>query len=327
MTGLSDNAPDRGRENKGSAQKRSPPFGVPAGPRGPLIHREDKWRAPAGPADNGCALPRILASRWKGADLREQTSEIVGDYHMMSVCIQRSQFSLWLGAKHFPNKQVLPGMIQFTGPALPARIVYHEPYDTLHLRVENSLLREYYEWAHGRRSKSDVILRDPSFSQDPWMERLGLALLSADEISGSYGQLYADSLSLTILSYALALYGESPAPTGRRAEALPKWRLKRAVEFIEAHANKRISLADIADAVGLSRMHFAAQFRKATGYRPHEFVLRRRIERAKIMLTTSTLPIVDVALTLGFSSQAQFTSTFKRFTGSTPHQWRRDSQF
>lgn len=299
---------------------------VLAGPRHPLIYAEDRWRSPVTPADNDWEYPNIMASRWKGADFREQTSEIGGDYHTLSVCIQPSHFSLWLGAKSFPKKQVLPGMIQLTGPALPARIVYHEPYDTLHLCIRNCLLRECIEWSHGKRPKADIVLRDPSFSQDSFIQRLGSALLSVDEIGGICSRLYADSLSLTIVTRVLTLYGETPSVPVRRTEALPKWRLKRAIDFIEAHANTRISLADIADAVGLSRMHFAAQFRKATGYRPHEFVLRRRIDRAKDILATSDFTLVDVALTLGFSSQAHFTSTFRRFTGSTPYQWRRTNQ-
>jgi AraC-like DNA-binding protein len=120
----------------------------------------------------------------------------------------------------------------------------------------------------------------------------------------------------------LDLYGNCPLPTSRKVSPLPKWRLRRAIDFIEAHADGPVALADLAQAAGLTRMYFAAQFRAATGLRPHEYVLRCRIEKAQIMLTTSDAPIADVALTVGFTSQAHFTTVFKRFTSVTPYRWR-----
>jgi AraC-like DNA-binding protein len=69
-------------------------------------------------------------------------------------------------------------------------------------------------------------------------------------------------------------------------------------------------------------MHFASQFRAATNLRPHEFVLRRRVQRAEELLQNTTTPIVEIALSIGFQTQAHFTTIFKRFVGSTPHRWR-----
>jgi AraC family transcriptional regulator len=69
-------------------------------------------------------------------------------------------------------------------------------------------------------------------------------------------------------------------------------------------------------------MHFAAQFRAATGLRPHEYLLRRRIERAQEMLVGTSMSLVDVALSVGFQTQAHFTSVFKRYAGQPPRAWR-----
>ena len=69
-------------------------------------------------------------------------------------------------------------------------------------------------------------------------------------------------------------------------------------------------------------MHFAAQFRAAVGMRPHQYLLKRRIERAEELLKQAGISLVDVALTVGFQTQAHFTTVFKRFAGDTPHQWR-----
>jgi AraC family transcriptional regulator len=115
-------------------------------------------------------------------------------------------------------------------------------------------------------------------------------------------------------------------PRRRRVQALQKWRLRRVFEYVEVHLSARITLAELAGVSGLSRMHFASQFRAATNLRPHEFVLRRRILRAEELLQNTTTPIVEIALTVGFQTQAHFTTIFKRFVGSTPNRWRAINQ-
>ena len=109
---------------------------------------------------------------------------------------------------------------------------------------------------------------------------------------------------------------------GRRIQALQKWRLKRVVDYIDAHISSRITLCDLAGVAGLSRMHFASQFRVATGLRPHEFLLQRRVRRAEELMRDTTMALVEIALTVGFQTQAHFTTVFKRFAGCTPRRWR-----
>ena len=73
-----------------------------------------------------------------------------------------------------------------------------------------------------------------------------------------------------------------------------------------------ISLTDLAAVAGLSRMHFAAQFRRSTGFRPHEYVLDRRIEYARRLLVSSDLSLIEIALSAGFADQAHFSRVFKQ---------------
>jgi AraC family transcriptional regulator len=113
---------------------------------------------------------------------------------------------------------------------------------------------------------------------------------------------------------------------GRQIRALQKWRLKRVIEYVDLHLSDKIRLADLAAIAGLSRMHFASQFRAATGLRPHEFLLRRRVRRAEELLRDGPMTIVEIALTVGFQTQAHFTTVFKRFVGYTPRRWRMASQ-
>ncbi|QOZ27411.1 helix-turn-helix domain-containing protein [Bradyrhizobium sp. CCBAU 51753] len=104
----------------------------------------------------------------------------------------------------------------------------------------------------------------------------------------------------------------------RRVQALQKWRLKRVVDYVDRHIASRITLLDLAAVAGLSRMHFASQFRAATGLRPHEFLLRARVRRAEELMQDPAMTLLEIALAVGFQTQAHFTTVFKRFTGCTP---------
>ncbi len=163
-------------------------------------------------------------------------------------------------------------------------------------------------------------------SSDPVVERLSRALEAAEGSHDGFGNLYADAVRLAIVTRLLTLRSDPEPdldePTARATAALPKWRWKRVVEYVDSHLDETITLADMAAVAGLSRMYFAAQFRAATGIRPHEFLLRRRIDRAKQMLIETEMTLVDVALSVGFQNQAHFTTVFRRFVGETPYRWR-----
>ena len=104
---------------------------------------------------------------------------------------------------------------------------------------------------------------------------------------------------------------------------LPAWRLRRVAEMVNANIFSNITLADMATTAGLSPMYFAAQFKKATGMRPHQYILAKRIEHAKELLRTSESSMLDVALSVGFRTQAHFATIFKQHVMVTPTTWRR----
>jgi AraC-like DNA-binding protein len=151
-------------------------------------------------------------------------------------------------------------------------------------------------------------------------------LLPPLEASKVLRGFYTDALHRTLLDRLAALRIDDGPCDGRRLNPLSKWRLKRVYEFVDANIEERISLTTLAQVAGVSRMYFAAQFREATGLRPHDYVIRRRISLAKELLAGSDRSIVDTALSVGFQTQAHFTTVFKRVEGSTPHRWRELNQ-
>jgi AraC family transcriptional regulator len=94
-------------------------------------------------------------------------------------------------------------------------------------------------------------------------------------------------------------------------------------EYVEEHLDGNPSLAQMAAVVGLNPYHFARQFKAATGLPPHQYVIARRVERAKQLLQSGTdLSLAEVALHAGFLDQSQFCRHFKRLVGVTPGQFR-----
>ncbi len=106
-----------------------------------------------------------------------------------------------------------------------------------------------------------------------------------------------------------------------RASIAP-YRLRRAVEYLDTNLCGDVRLEDVASHAGLSPAHFCRQFKRAVGVSPRRYVLEKRIQRAMELIVDEESSLVEVALSLGFSSQSHFTVTFKKLTGLPPRQYR-----
>lgn len=129
---------------------------------------------------------------------------------------------------------------------------------------------------------------------------------------------------MNIISFDLTLPGEvrlRQDHASMPAHGLNLRARHRVDEFIERHLAERFTLADMADAACMSRFHFSRMFRLTFGVSPMEYVLHRRIERAKPMLLDRRRSIADVAAALGFCDQSHFTRSFRRVTGYPPRQF------
>ena len=104
---------------------------------------------------------------------------------------------------------------------------------------------------------------------------------------------------------------------------LPRAKLRAVIEYIEEHLDAGPTLEQMAAIPRLSPNYFAWQFKRATGLPPHQYVIARRVERAKQLLQTgSDISLAEVAAEAGFSDQSQFSHHFKRLVGVTPGQFK-----
>jgi AraC family transcriptional regulator len=101
-------------------------------------------------------------------------------------------------------------------------------------------------------------------------------------------------------------------------------RLGRLLEYIEDHLADDINVSDLSHAAGIPITEVNSGLRVATGFAPWQFVLLRRVERAKNLLTTSRRAMSEIALECGFSSSQHFATAFKKQVGTTPSVYRRE---
>lgn len=284
------------------------------------IAEATRWRAP--PPAPGQDGQQILLGRWRAlASERREVSACAGDgFHVIGIALRRMDLRFEIGGRTVFDGVVMPGMTNVTEPGTRAACLFRSPFDALHLHVPSTLVAECGQESPG--AGAPFLPSRVSAAPDPVVHSLATALLGAERLGHGFAPAYAESISLAIVTRLLAQAVGTGAADRPRVAPLPKWRLKRAMDYIEANLSEPVSLADMAASTGLTRMHFAAQFRAATGLPPHEYLLRRRIERAQEMLARSPTSVVEVALQVGFQTQAHFTSVFKRFSGSPPHAWR-----
>jgi len=288
------------------------------------LQTEEEWRRPP-------LLGIGLASTWKGmvsrwADpsfrTREHAAEPLPAHYTICLSLRRTDATFLVAGVVAHNGGIAPGMCQVIAPGVPAHAEFRAPYDFVHVYVQKAFVEQCFTDV-GLGDMADVPSFNLGFRRDATIEQLVRSLTFPQMVGPTMGPLYVGGVCLALIARLISVEHHREVDFRKtKISALPNWRLKRAVAHIDANIAEPISLGDVADAAGLTRMYFAAQFRAATGVRPHEFILRRRIECAQEMLLNSGTALVEIALSVGFQTQAHFTTVFKKIVGQTPHRWR-----
>jgi AraC family transcriptional regulator len=177
-------------------------------------------------------------------------------------------------------------------------------------------------------------LIDSVGAQNAMIEQLFRALLQL-ESQNLEGRLYPDSL-LTVLAVALLCEhstfnsrarskGELPSRLARKG-GLAGWQLRRVVDYMAEFMATDIALADLTRLTGLSRAQFFRAFKQSTGLSPHRFLIRMRIDHARVLLETSDLSITEVSRAAGFVKTRCFTAAFAEHIGMPPRLFRKSRE-
>lgn len=159
-------------------------------------------------------------------------------------------------------------------------------------------------------------------TNDQQIEHIALAFKHELEMGCPSGHLYGDSLAVALVARLLAKFATCVPLTHDRSHVLPLDRVRRAMDYINDNLAEDLVLGEIAGVAGLNPFYFSRVFRESTGTSPHQYVLRCRIEQAKRLLADKRMPLVEVALCVGFPNQSHFTTLFHRLTGVTPRTYR-----
>jgi AraC family transcriptional regulator len=149
---------------------------------------------------------------------------------------------------------------------------------------------------------------------DPQLAHIAWALDVEREAGSPNGRLYAESLGTAM---ALQLLGRYTV-AGRKPADLSPQQLQRVTEHIEEHLDGDLSIFALAAVAHSSVSHFKVLFRRSMGMPVHEYVMRRRVERARDWLVQGRMPAAQVALAAGFAHQSHLARQMRKVLGVTP---------
>lgn len=183
------------------------------------------------------------------------------------------------------------------------------------------LQRAIEEPQQGRR----LELRETWNFRDRQIELLLHAMKADLEAGCPAGRLYGESLGNALSVYLARRYGVFKPKTAAYRDGLPKARLNRVLDFIRANVSEDLTLSELAQTAGMSPHYFCELFKQSTGLSPHQYVIRRKIELAKELLSDPRIRIIEASARTGFVDQSHFTKVFRRVVGVSPSEFRDQS--
>jgi AraC family transcriptional regulator len=154
--------------------------------------------------------------------------------------------------------------------------------------------------------------------RDSQLENIGWVLKEEMECGCPCGPAYIDSLAMAVATRLICCHSSRPVKFRRPNKRLSDRRLRQVFVYVEDNLSGNISLSDLASVVGLSVSHFKILFREAVGLSPHQYVIRRRLERAKDLLGEGELSIGQIAIETGFANQSHLGRHMHRMLGFSP---------
>jgi AraC family transcriptional regulator len=213
--------------------------------------------------------------------------------------------------------EVMPGQVHILPANVPVGIRVFAPAENIVVTLNPRLLSEFSSKAGG----ASVELRSGFGLQDGLIQQLVYAL-QAEAGAAIPDAQYVESLGAALAAHLVRKYASEEVQRSTRRRRLVRPGLATVLDHIDQNLDGRLTLPRLAEIARLSVFAFVRSFKTSTGLPPHRYILRRRVERAKLLLADAALNIADVALRCGFGDQSAFTTTFRRLTLQTPSAYR-----
>jgi AraC-like DNA-binding protein len=152
---------------------------------------------------------------------------------------------------------------------------------------------------------------------------LAKMLVPALEDPNAASAAFVEYVALAFHEHVITTYGGVTVNDRKARGGLASWQIRRACDFIEAHLDGDTSTASLSKECHVSQSYFGRAFRTTVGMTPHQWVLKRRTERAKSLMISSDRSLAEIAIMCGFVDQSHLGRVFARQAGMSPAQWRR----
>jgi AraC family transcriptional regulator len=198
-------------------------------------------------------------------------------------------------------------------------------YDMLHIYLHSGLLAKASADTDFDVSQADIGVEFRV--RDPHIFHIGLSLLQELDDARLGSKAYVDLLAAQLAMHLLRRHSVNDGFARSYKGGIPRYKLRRVIDYIRDDLSADLKIAEIAQQVNMSPSHFTRQFKLATGLAPHQYIMQKRIEAAKKLLSETEIPIAQIALEIGFESQSRFTTLFRQLTGTTPRAYRAKNAF
>lgn len=229
-------------------------------------------------------------------------------------------FSWDIGDGWTRPQRVAGGSLHILPPNTEARIRANGEQDMLFLSVSADEVERLLD--RGGSSLSDVMAGNTDYFYDARLVHLIEDMWTESAARDPASLLKLDGLLLSVLGDLLI---RSRKPLKLSQSALSNAELGLLTDFMESRIDEQIRLEDLAELVNLSRFQLSRSFKSATGHSPYQFLLQRRIARARAMLAGHVNSLADIAYACGFASQSHMTDVFRKATGVSPGRYRQDA--
>ena len=267
------------------------------------------------------AITRLIAR----SGIPERTASIPSEKaYVVSVHLNHAnsgEWELWTDEKYTLTGAWPVGGVAMCDLESNSSIRNPGPIDWVHYHVPRATLDSLTDDAETARVKR---LHCVYGSSDPTVHHLTQLILPSLNRPGIFSQLFMDSFTMMICSHLVGRYGQIREPVQHLKGGLAPWQRRRVVELLHEHLDGEIKLANLAGECRLSVSHFTRSFRTTFGTSAHRYLILRRVEIAKALLSETNCSLVEIAAQTGFSDQAALTRTFASVVGATPGKWRRE---
>lgn len=231
-------------------------------------------------------------------------------------------WTLWHGERAAPTASLAGGAVTIHDLRRSPAFGFPQAHEALLFYLPHAAMDNIAQDA-GAPQLGSLREIDGAGAQDSVVRHLATLLLPALDGATRVNRVFIDSVILAIGAHLVTTYGQLSCGAKFERGGLAPWQERKAKAMLLGNMDGGPMMSMIARECGLSESQFTRSFRKMTGLPPHQWLMRRRVDKAKSLLTETALNLAQIGQDCGFADQSHFTRTFTALAGVSPGAWRR----